>query len=154
MTKYYTGGSYTNAAGTMANGYYVFGSVRGPESQSNIHATFTTADHYSGPVTVVNESRTVQATNGVFTDTFATAASVHIYEIADSSIAVSPSPTTTITPTPSGKTGDLNKDGQVNIFDLSILLSHWGTADATSDVNHDGTVNIFDLSTLLSHWGT
>ena len=49
--------------------------------------------------------------------------------------------------------GDLNNDGVVNVFDLSILLSHWGTNDATSDINHDGTVNIFDLSSLLSHWG-
>src|SRR5438067_2017322 len=48
---------------------------------------------------------------------------------------------------------DLNHDGTVNVFDLSILLSKWGTSDATSDLNHDGTVNIFDLSALLSAWG-
>jgi hypothetical protein len=65
-----------------------------------------------------------------------------------------PGPTPTVTPTPSGKVGDLNNDGQVNIFDLSALLSAWGTANATADLNHDGTVNIFDLSSLLSHWGT
>jgi hypothetical protein len=49
--------------------------------------------------------------------------------------------------------GDINGDGVVNVFDLSILLSHWGTNDAASDLNHDGTVSIFDLSTLLSNWG-
>jgi len=49
--------------------------------------------------------------------------------------------------------GDINVDGVVNVFDLSILLSHWGTNDAASDLNGDGTVNIFDLSSLLSHWG-
>jgi endoglucanase len=49
--------------------------------------------------------------------------------------------------------GDLNNDGVVNIFDLSIMLSDWGTNNATADLNHDGTVNIFDLSILLSHWG-
>ena|GEM_PF-6482060 len=49
--------------------------------------------------------------------------------------------------------GDLNNDGVVNIFDLSILLSDWGTNNATADLNHDGTVNVFDLSILLSHWG-
>lgn len=48
---------------------------------------------------------------------------------------------------------DINNDGTVNIFDLSILLSKWGTNDAASDLNHDGTVNIFDLSTLLTDWG-
>ncbi len=50
------------------------------------------------------------------------------------------------------KRGDLNNDGFVNIFDLSILLSRWRTADAVADINGDGEVNIFDLSILLSNW--
>lgn len=49
--------------------------------------------------------------------------------------------------------GDLNNDGVVNVFDLSIMLSDWGTANTTVDLNNDGSVNVFDLSTLLSHWG-
>jgi subtilisin family serine protease len=53
---------------------------------------------------------------------------------------------------PPGTTGDLNGDGVVNIFDLSILLSNWGTSDPIADINNDGTVNIFDLSILLSNW--
>lgn len=48
--------------------------------------------------------------------------------------------------------GDLNNDGVVNVFDLSILLSQWGST-GTADLNHDGTVNVFDLSILLSNWG-
>jgi hypothetical protein len=51
------------------------------------------------------------------------------------------------------KSADLNNDAQVNVFDMSILLSKWGTNTATSDLNADGTVNIFDLSVLLSQWG-
>jgi beta-mannanase len=52
-----------------------------------------------------------------------------------------------------GTTGDLNLDNQVNVFDLSILLSDWAaTNNSIADLNHDGIVNIFDLSTLLSHW--
>ena len=39
------------------------------------------AGGYTGPVTVVGEHRTLQAVKGVFTDTFANADSVHIYEI-------------------------------------------------------------------------
>lgn len=50
------------------------------------------------------------------------------------------------------KRGDLNNDGLVNIFDLSILLARWRTADAVADINGDGEVNIFDLSILLSNW--
>jgi hypothetical protein len=63
----------------------------------------------------------------------------------------SPSPTPSPAPTP--KIGDLNGDGVVDVFDLSILLSEWGTQNATADLNKDGTVNVFDLSILLSHWG-
>jgi hypothetical protein len=79
---------------------------------------------------------------------------------ATASPTVTPNPTATPTPTPTStgtpiaKIGDINNDGQVNIFDLSILLSKWGSADATADINHDGAVNVFDLSMLLSHWGT
>jgi hypothetical protein len=48
--------------------------------------------------------------------------------------------------------GDLNSDGSVGIFDLSILLSNWQTSNATADINHSGTVDILDLSILLSGW--
>lgn len=47
---------------------------------------------------------------------------------------------------------DINKDGVVNVFDLSILLSKWGTTDIQCDINRDSTVNILDLSLLLSNW--
>lgn len=66
----------------------------------------------------------------------------------------SPTPSPSPSSSPGSKIGDLNGDNQVNIFDLSILLSDWGTANATADLNHDGTVSIYDLSILLSHWGT
>ncbi|HET9721517.1 MAG TPA: dockerin type I domain-containing protein [Candidatus Saccharimonadales bacterium] len=49
--------------------------------------------------------------------------------------------------------GDLNSDGQVNITDLSIMLSNWGTTNSTCDLNTNGSVDIFDLSILLSHYG-
>jgi hypothetical protein len=52
------------------------------------------------------------------------------------------------------KIGDVNNDGTVDIFDLSTLLTNWGTGNAACDLNHNGTVDIFDLSTLLSHFGT
>lgn len=51
------------------------------------------------------------------------------------------------------KTPDLNKDGQVNIFDLSILLRKWNTSTQDEDLNDDGQVNIFDLSILLRTFG-
>jgi hypothetical protein len=71
---------YTNGA-PLANGFYIFATPRGSEAQTNINATFTTADGYTGPVTVVGENRTVQATNGIFADTFADGSTVHIYQV-------------------------------------------------------------------------
>jgi dockerin type I repeat protein len=49
--------------------------------------------------------------------------------------------------------GDLNSDNTVNVTDLSILLSNYGTANTAADINLDGTVDILDLSALLSHYG-
>jgi hypothetical protein len=47
---------------------------------------------------------------------------------------------------------DLNKDGVVNITDLSILISSYSTTNTTADINKDGIVNIIDLSILLSNY--
>ena len=48
---------------------------------------------------------------------------------------------------------DINKDGFVNIQDLSVLLTSWNTNNINSDISQDGYVNISDLSILLSSWG-
>jgi hypothetical protein len=48
---------------------------------------------------------------------------------------------------------DFNGDHKVNIFDLSILLSHFGKATSIGDLNNDGIVNIFDLSIFLNCFG-
>lgn len=53
-------------------------------------------------------------------------------------------------PNPQPIAADLNKDGTVNIVDLSRLLSAWGTPSA--DLDGNGTTNISDLSRLLSAW--
>jgi peptidoglycan/xylan/chitin deacetylase (PgdA/CDA1 family) len=50
--------------------------------------------------------------------------------------------------------GDINKDGVVNLNDLSILSNHWDQ-DATpeqGDLNNDGKVNLNDLSILSNNW--
>jgi PKD repeat protein len=49
--------------------------------------------------------------------------------------------------------GDLNNDNIVNISDLSLLLSNYGSSSTVADINGDGTVNIADLSMLLSNYG-
>jgi hypothetical protein len=74
-----------NGIDTMAkyynNQYYVFATTRNSEADTNISATFTIADKNATSATVVNESRNIRITNGEFTDTFANAWTVHVYQI-------------------------------------------------------------------------
>jgi hypothetical protein len=104
--------SNTGVVDTLAktsNGYcYVFaGSGRpGTPPPNNQNVRFTLASGYSGPVSVYDENRTVQATGGVFNDTFADENAVHVYVIPDAAVCGSggtttttTSPTTTVTKT-------------------------------------------------------
>jgi len=50
--------------------------------------------------------------------------------------------------------GDVNTDGTVNVFDLSLLLAHYNQNYGSADFDKNNSVNIFDLSILLSHYGT
>jgi len=58
-----------------------------------------------------------------------------------------------ITPSLEERTGDLDSDGDVDIFDLISLLSKWRTSDNSADLNSSGEVDIFDLIILLQNWG-
>ncbi len=56
--------------------------------------------------------------------------------------------------------GDANKDGKVDINDLTTVLAHYGTSGSTLDVtysegdfNADGKVDINDLTIVLAHYG-
>lgn len=59
--------------------------------------------------------------------------------------------TPTPTPVPGSTSADVNSDGRVNVFDLSILLSNWGKS-GTGDIDRNGVVNVFDLSKMLTSW--
>jgi hypothetical protein len=61
--------------------FYIFADTRESETKTKIPATFTIGGRTATSVTVVNENRIIPVTNGVFTDTFATGATVHIYEV-------------------------------------------------------------------------
>ncbi len=58
---------------------------------------------------------------------------------------------------PEGCPADLTRDGQVDIFDLLILLEGWGPcragAPCPGDLTVSGEVNVFDLLDLLDAWG-
>jgi hypothetical protein len=68
--------------------YVVAGSGRpAVPPAANQSVNFTLAGHYTGPVTVIDENRSLQATNGAFQDTFADGNAVHVYRIHSSSCA-------------------------------------------------------------------
>ncbi len=116
--------------------FYIFADTRNSETQTHIPATFTLADKNATSVTVVGENRTIAVTNGVFTDTFATGATVHIYQVNDGYILwqntngqaaiwemngtnVIGGGTVSANPGPSWKaigTGDFNDDGHSDIL--------------------------------------
>ena len=60
------------------------------------------------------------------------------------------------TPTPVLTPGDVTGDGNVNLNDLSILLSNFGKSGmqrSQGDLISDGNVNLSDLSQLLANFG-
>ena len=53
-------------------------------------------------------------------------------------------------------TGDVNRDGQVNILDMVLVARHFGKtvpANSEIDMNDDGVVNIQDLIIVAQHLG-
>jgi len=69
---------------------------------------------------------------------------------ASNSLAVS-----TLAGTSANK-GDLDGNGNVNLTDLSILLTNWNRTGASinqGDINGSGRVDLTDLSILLTNWG-
>ena len=71
----------------------------------------------------------------------------------------SPTPTPTPTPIPTGvfHTGDINRDGKVDIFDYNIFFSDFGQTGklgfTASDINKDGKVDTVDYDILIVNFG-
>ena len=60
-----------------------------------------------------------------------------------------------IAPTPvedSTDPADFNGDGQVDGYDLMVLLSEWGASGGAADLDGSGTVDGGDLLVLLASW--
>lgn len=51
-------------------------------------------------------------------------------------------------------TNDFNYDGNINIVDLMLIATKWGTTDIHYDLNNDQKVDIVDLMLEASKWGT
>jgi subtilisin family serine protease len=49
--------------------------------------------------------------------------------------------------------GDVTRDTAIDIFDLALVASRYGSDDQTADVNADGRVDIFDLTIVAGNYG-
>lgn len=50
--------------------------------------------------------------------------------------------------------GDINKDRQVNLLDLVLMMANWGkTGYNECDLNRDGIVDKYDFALLMLNWG-
>ena len=58
---------------------------------------------------------------------------------------------------PAGPSPDLDNDGDVDAFDLALLLGSWGPCadcgNCLADLDGDCTVGAADLAILLGNWG-
>lgn len=90
-----------------------------------------------------------------YNDTGLTPATTYNYTLTALDGAGNTSTAATLSPATSASLpGDCNSDGHVNIFDVSILISNFGSSNASCDFNHDGVINILDVSIQISHYGT
>ena len=46
-------------------------------------------------------------------------------------------------------TGDLNGSGQIDFFDLGLLIGYFNGGDLLADLNNDGLLNFFDISLFI-----
>ena len=124
--------SASDNVGVVKVEFYVDGSLKSTITDNPVQYTYSwnTASYSNGSYTLI----------------------VKAYDSAGN-VGVSPSVLVTVNNTAT-KVGDLNTDGKVDILDLSILLTRWGSTDTTADLNKSGKVDILDLSILLSKWGS
>lgn len=58
-----------------------------------------------------------------------------------------------VSPTVEVKIGDIDKDGDVDIFDFNFLVQDYRGANMRSDLNGDSKVDLFDFNLLITNFG-
>ena len=116
----------------------------------------------SGPQVIVSGSFTAPAACGSYTFSLANVLANVLTQV-NSPPAFSPVVAATVDTSGASFTvsvsllGDINGDGTVDLADLSIMLSNYGTTGGMTyqdgDLDGDGAVDLSDLSLLLSNYG-
>lgn len=142
-----------------------FGQARPAGSGIAENAIITGGVGQSGSVVLATGSFTAPATQGAYTFSLANSVA-NVLTAVNTPPQFSPvvnAPVTLAAPsfsfTVGGGTncpGDLDGDNDVDISDLSTLLSQFGSTGPgfSGDLDNDGDVDISDLSALLSNFGT
>ena len=134
------------------NTFYIFSDTRDSETQHNIPAKFTLNDPNATSVTVVNENRTIPVVNGSFSDSFANASTVHIYQVNDAG-APPPPPGIPAAPVIVSFSPDTAPVGDGHTTATSITLTGKGEASSTVNV-FDGKTSIGNASVDANgNWG-
>jgi len=144
----HTLGGIETAAHFYNGSYYIFADTRDGESQSNISANFTLNDPTATSVTVLNENRTIAVVNGHFTDNFATAATVHIYQVNEGGTPPPPPPAA---PVITGFSPDTTPTGDGHTTATNLTLSGTGETGSTITI-FDGTTNIGTVQETGTTW--
>jgi len=144
----------TVSVSSPSNGATVSGTAVTVLATASDNVGVTKVEFYVDTSTKIGEDTTSPYSTPWNTTTVSNGSHSLLTKAYDAANNVGLSPLVSVTvDNPTGKIGDINGDGKVDIFDLSILLTRWGSNDATADLNKNGVVDIFDLSILLSHWG-
>lgn len=82
--------------------------------------------------------------------------SVKVLKITSSTVSTL-TPTPTPIPTPTYISGDINRDGRVDIFDYNLLITDFGKTGnpgfTRADIDNNGKVDIFDYNILVENFG-
>ena len=101
--------------------FYIFADTRESKSQTNIPATFTLNDPTAVSVTVLNENRIIPVVNEKFSDTFANAWTVHIYQVNDSAPVTTPNLTAIAVAVEASMYGAVGTSAEVTLLATQFL---------------------------------
>ncbi len=126
----------------------------GSTATVDVSSYFSDADGDTLTYTAVSSATataTVSVSNATVTITAVAAGTATVTVTATDPGGLSATQTISVTV---ANPADVNSDGVVNIYDLVLVASQFGTSNSAADVNGDGTVNTQDLVRVSSALGS